>query len=142
MLGLREQICGYQARVGCRVGEHHNFRRAGQQRDAHRAEDLPLRSHRIGGTRTDDFVHRRNALRAIRQRAHSLRPTHGVHFVNAQQARGRRNRRMHLTSFHWRRNHAELIHASHLRGHGRHQQARKQRHLASRHAQAPPARWA
>ena len=135
MLSLGEQIRGYQARVGRCVGEHHNFRRAGQQRDAHCAEDLPLRSHRIGGTRADDLVYRRNALRAIRQRTHGLRSTHGVHLVNAQQACGSRNRRMYLADFHWRRNHAELVHASHLRGHGRHQQARKQRHLASRHAQ-------
>jgi len=52
--------------------------------------------------------------------------------------RGRRNHRGRAASRYGRRDHAELVHASHLRGHGRHQQARKQRHLASRNAQPHP----
>ncbi len=59
MLGLAEQIGGDPFRIVLAIGDHQNFRRAGDAIDADLAEDFALGGCDIGIAGADDLVDRR-----------------------------------------------------------------------------------
>ena len=86
--------------------------------------------------RADDLVDLRQALDAVRQRRHGLRPAQAIDLGDAQLVAGGQQVPVVRAELRRRRDHRQFLDARRLRRHGRHQHRRRIRRRAARHADA------
>ncbi len=137
MLGLREQVHRDPVGIGRAIGQHENFRRAGDHVDADDAEHAALRGGDIRIARADDFIDLRDRRRAMRKRADGLRATDREHTVDAGDLRRCQHQRV-LHTIRRRHDHDHFRDAGHLRRNGVHQHRRRVSGLAARDVDADP----
>ena len=120
MLGLGKQVHRDPVRMRRTVADNQDFGRSGDHVDAHAAEHAPLRRGNIGVAGADYLVHLRNALGAVSQRRHCLRPTDGEYPVDASNI-GRRQYQIVAFAVGGRHHHDYFRHACDLCGKRVHQ---------------------
>ena len=106
VLGLRDQVGGQVAGVGPGVGEDADLGRAGLGVDPDDSLEEPLGRSHVDVARAGHEVDPRTVLGAVGEHRHGLRPTDGVHLVDAQQAARRQDRRVRqpaVLTLRWRR---------------------------------------
>ena len=91
MLCLRQQICRNTFRRCPRIRYDQNLTWSGNHIDIHLPKYQLLRSRNIHISRSDDFIHRCNALRAIGQCRNSLCAANLIDFIHAGNACRRGN---------------------------------------------------
>ena len=91
MLSLGKQVNGDPVRIVPGVGNHQDFRRAGDRINADLTEDQPLRRRHIGVAGADDLVHRSYRLGPISQRGDGLGAADPVNFPHPGKLRRRKN---------------------------------------------------
>ena len=121
MLGLGQNIRGDVARRSAR-GQDQHFRRAGGHVNRAIIGNDALRGGDVAIAGAANFVHARNRLRAVGERADRLRAAHAGNFRHAENFRGCEQRGTRL-----RAGHDDALHAGHLRRDRRHQQRREKR---------------
>jgi hypothetical protein len=136
VLGLAEQVGGGELAVAADlVGDHQRLGRAGEQIDAHPAEELALGLRHEGVAGSDEDIDRRDRLGAQRHRADRLDAAQRIDVVSACQHLRRDDRRRGLTAE--RRGAGDHPrHAGHLGGDHAHMGGGQQRIFAAGHIAA------
>ena len=117
------------------VGQHQDFRRAGDHVDAHRAEHALLGAGDVGVAGAGDLVHLGHRRRAVGQRGHGLSPADGEGAAHAGHIGGGQHPRIFFAPGRGH-DHDDLADTGHMGGNGVHQHRRRIRRLAAGHIDA------
>ncbi|CDN44800.1 hypothetical protein BN871_FO_00040 [Paenibacillus sp. P22] len=144
MLRLRQQVGCDIGRLGRIVGQHGDLARPGDAVDIDSAVHGALGESHIDVARAADFVHRRDALRAVGKRGDRLRSADAVHLLDAGFRCRNEDIRVdaRFASRRRRRDHDDLRHAGDLRRNDVHQHGGRIGGFASRHIDAYPLQGA
>ena len=142
VLGLADQVGGDEARVGGPIGDHEDLGRAGLGVDAHDPAHQPLGRGDVDVAGARDQIDRVEAERrhAVGERADRAGAAHRVDLVDAEDAGGAQDRRVHAPVVLGlrRRRERDRLHARDLRRHDVHDDARRVDRLAAGHVEADP----
>ena len=115
VLGLAQQVGRHPRGVAAAVRQHQNLAGACDHIDAHLAKNFPLGGGNVDVARAHDLIHRRDALGAVGQRRHGLRPAGLENFSHARRGCCREDDGVHLSVFARRGGHHDLGHPRHFR---------------------------
>ena len=96
MLGLRQHIGSYEARIGFRAGKDDYFTGTGNHIHIHLAKNLPFGCSHEGITRTDNLVDSRNCIRSVSKSRNGLDSSHQINFRCVEFMQGSGNNGMPL----------------------------------------------
>ena len=122
VLGLAEQVHGHPFGGRAAVGQHQDFRGAGNHVYAHGAEHALLGAGDIGIARSGDLVDLGHGLRAVGQRAHGLGAAYGERAVHAGHV-GRGQHQRVLRALGRGNDHDDFADTGHMRRNRVHQHA-------------------
>ena len=140
VLGLRQEVRGYEGRVRVPVCDHEHLRRAGRHVDAHAGVGVVAHIHLARGhelvSGAEDLVHLAHALGTVRHGGDSLRATSKDYALSADLVSDVDNFRSYATVGSRRRSEDDLLAASYHGGNTQHERRTGKDSRATRDVQS------